>query len=220
MGVSMILQGGTSGAQLNRAEGSSMSTETGMGIPAQGGSPPAREQSSLSTAGARNLSGTTKSAPRMQEISSRRLLRMLPWVQVTGGRFRVNRRLGHAVGGGRVAFGRACNRRGIHPGSPEVHGRRVPVRRGVPILSCDRIPISRAGSSSILAMRVGEDDQGVIGLHPTGIPDECEPGLSVRLAGIDETAVISYPVTAHDPAAILVPDAVGVLENVDVARRD
>jgi len=63
-------------------------------------------------------------------------------------------------------------------------------------------------------MRTGEDNQGVIGLHQTGIPDEYEPGLSVRFAGIDEKAVISYLVTAYYSAAILVPDAVGVLENV------
>lgn len=35
-------------------------------------------QSSLGTAAARNLATTTKSAPQMQEITSRWLLRMLP----------------------------------------------------------------------------------------------------------------------------------------------
>ncbi|MFC7762011.1 cyclic nucleotide-binding domain-containing protein [Catellatospora bangladeshensis] len=61
-------------------------------------------QSSLAVAAARNLATTTKSAPQMQEISSRWLLRMLPWVQVKGGTFRVNRRLSYAVGDGRVSF--------------------------------------------------------------------------------------------------------------------
>lgn len=36
------------------------------------------KQSSLGTAAARNLATTTKSAPQMQEITSRWLLRMLP----------------------------------------------------------------------------------------------------------------------------------------------
>lgn len=40
--------------------------------------PDTPKQSSLSTAAARNLATTTKSAPQMQEISSRWLLRMLP----------------------------------------------------------------------------------------------------------------------------------------------
>ncbi|WP_431679268.1 family 2B encapsulin nanocompartment shell protein [Kitasatospora sp. KL5] len=113
-----------------------------------------------------------------------------------------------------AAFGHECNRRGVYPGSLEVQGSRVPAWRGVPIFSCNKIPIIGGDTSSILAMRTGEDNQGVIGLHQTGIPDEYEPGLSVRFAGIDEKAVISYLVTAYYSAAILVPDAVGVLENV------
>ncbi|GHD52911.1 hypothetical protein GCM10010335_65920 [Streptomyces galbus] len=59
---------------------------------------------SLSTAAARNLTHTTKSAPQMQEITSRWLLRMLPWVEANGGAYRVNRRLRHTVGDGRVEF--------------------------------------------------------------------------------------------------------------------
>ena len=61
-------------------------------------------QSSLSTAAARNLATTTKSAPQMQEITSRWLLRMLPWVETKGGAYRVNRRLSYTVGDGRVEF--------------------------------------------------------------------------------------------------------------------
>jgi hypothetical protein len=63
-----------------------------------------RAQLSLGTAAARNLATTTKSVPQMQEITSRWLLRMLPSVQVTGGTYRVNRRLAYTVGDGRVAF--------------------------------------------------------------------------------------------------------------------
>src|SRR3954467_6185169 len=59
---------------------------------------------SLGTAAARNLATTTKSAPQMQGITSRWLLRMLPWVQASGGVYRVNRRLSYEVGDGRVTF--------------------------------------------------------------------------------------------------------------------
>jgi hypothetical protein len=59
-------------------------------------------QLSPSTAAARDL--TTKTAPQMQGISPRRLLRMLPWIEVSGGTYRVNRRLRHAGGRGRVSF--------------------------------------------------------------------------------------------------------------------
>ncbi len=56
----------------------------------------------LGEAAARTPATTTKSVPQMQGISSRWLLRTLPWVQVSGGAYRVNRRLSHAVGDGRI----------------------------------------------------------------------------------------------------------------------
>jgi hypothetical protein len=61
-------------------------------------------QLSLSTTAARNLATTTKTVPQMQAISSRWLLRLLPWVQVSGGTYRVNRRLTYTIGDGRVSF--------------------------------------------------------------------------------------------------------------------
>ncbi|GAA2171792.1 family 2B encapsulin nanocompartment shell protein [Actinomadura napierensis] len=118
-----------------------------------------------------------------------------------------------------AAFGRECTRRGVYPGTAEVDGgRRVQAWRGVPIYPCDKIPVSDTGTTSILAMRTGEDDQGVIGLHRTGIPDEVQPGLSVRFTGIDDKAILSYLVSAYYTAAVLVPDALGVLENVEIGR--
>jgi hypothetical protein len=50
------------------------------------------------------------------------------------------------------------------------------------------------------------------------LPDELEPGLSVRFMEINEQAVISYLVTAYYAAAVLVPDALGVLEHVETGR--
>ena len=63
-----------------------------------------QHQQSLDTTAARNLATTTKSPPQMQGISSRWLLKLLQWVQASGGTFRVNRRLSYAVGDGRVTF--------------------------------------------------------------------------------------------------------------------
>jgi CRP-like cAMP-binding protein len=117
-----------------------------------------------------------------------------------------------------AAFGRECSRRGVYPQNVEVHGRSVSAWRGVPILPCDKIPITDDGASSILVMRTGADDQGVIGLHQTGLPDEYAPSLSVRFMSIDEKAVISYLVSAYYSAAVLVPDALGVLENIEIFR--
>jgi hypothetical protein len=117
-----------------------------------------------------------------------------------------------------AAFGRQCNKRGIYFGGIELNGHHLPAWRGVPLLPCGKIPVSRQGTSSIIAMRTGEDDQGVVGLHQTGIPDEIEPGLNVRFMGIDEKAIISYLVSTYYSAAVLVPDALGILENVEVTR--
>ncbi|MBB0245090.1 cyclic nucleotide-binding domain-containing protein, partial [Streptomyces alkaliphilus] len=63
-----------------------------------------RARLSLATEAARTLASTTKTPPQMQGITSRWLLKVLPWVQVSGGAFRVNRRLGHTLGNGRVEF--------------------------------------------------------------------------------------------------------------------
>lgn len=117
-----------------------------------------------------------------------------------------------------AAFGRECNKLGLYPQSIDLYGHSVPAWRGVPLLPCNKIPVTGERTSSILAMRTGVDDQGVIGLHQTGIPDEYQPSLSVRFMGINDKAVISYLVSAYYSAAILVPDALGVLENVEVGR--
>jgi CRP-like cAMP-binding protein len=118
-----------------------------------------------------------------------------------------------------AAFGRECNRRGIYPTSVDFNGNMVPAWRGVPVLSCNKIPVDpKHRTSSIIAMRTGEDEQGVIGLHQTGIPDEVQPSLNVRFMGINEKAIISYLVSAYYSIAILIPDACGVLEDVEVGH--
>ncbi len=117
-----------------------------------------------------------------------------------------------------AAFGRECNRLGIYPDSIEVDGTALQGWRGVPLLPCNKIPVTDRGTSSILALRTGEEHQGVIGLHQTGLPDEYTPSLNVRFMGISATAVTSYLVSAYYSAAVLTPDALGVLENVEIAR--
>jgi CRP-like cAMP-binding protein len=117
-----------------------------------------------------------------------------------------------------AAFGRECSRTGVYPETIVVDGTSVRAWRGVPLLPCPKIPITPHGVTSILAMRTGEKDAGVIGLYQTGLPDEREPGLSVRLRGIDDKGIMSYLVSTYYSAAILVPDALGVLDNVEVSR--
>ena len=58
----------------------------------------------------------------------------------------------------------------------------------------------------------------MVGLRRTGLPDECEPGLNVRFMGVSEKGIVSYLVSAYYSAAVLVPDALGVLENVELGH--
>ncbi|MEV6053538.1 family 2B encapsulin nanocompartment shell protein [Streptomyces sp. NPDC052107] len=117
-----------------------------------------------------------------------------------------------------AAFGRELNKRGLVPETVEIGGNRIPTWRGVPIYPCNKIPVTPERTTSIIAMRTGEQDQGVVGLRQSGIPDEIEPSVSVRFMGINEQAVIKYLVTAYYSVAVLVPDALGVLENVEIGR--
>lgn len=117
-----------------------------------------------------------------------------------------------------AAFGRECTRRGVYPQSVDLNGHMMPAWRGVPLLPCNKIPVTGYQTSSIVLMRTGLEKQGVIGLHQTGLPDEVQPGLNVRFMSIDEKAIMSYLVSAYYSAAIMIPDAIGILENVEISR--
>lgn len=124
-----------------------------------------------------------------------------------------------------AAFGRECTRRGVPPPTTTMYGSPFLTWRGVPIVPSDKLLVdgkarsgSRGGTTDILLMRVGEREQGVVGLHTSGLPGEPEglPGLSVRLMGINRQAVASYLLTLYFSAAVLIEDAIAVLEGVDV----
>ncbi|MCT2594588.1 Crp/Fnr family transcriptional regulator, partial [Streptomyces sp. N2-109] len=114
-----------------------------------------------------------------------------------------------------AAIGRECTSRGVLPPETEVQGCRARTWRGIPLLPCDKIPVT-GNTSSVLAMRTGLENQGVVGLRQTGIPHEYEPGLNVRFMGVDDKALLSYLVSTYYSAAVLVPDALGILEDVQI----
>jgi CRP-like cAMP-binding protein len=117
-----------------------------------------------------------------------------------------------------AAFGRECNRVGVYPNSIDFNGHMVPAWRGVPILPCNKIPVTETRTSSVMLMRTGQENQGVVGLHTTGLPDEYQPGLNVRFMGLNEQAVISYLVSAYYSTAVLVPDALAVLDLAEIGH--
>lgn len=67
-------------------------------------------------------------------------------------------------------------------------------------------------------MRTGEARQGVVGLFQPGLPGEQSPGLSVRFMGINDKAIASYLISLYCSLAVLVDDAIAVLDDVDVTK--
>ncbi|HTN74359.1 MAG TPA: family 2B encapsulin nanocompartment shell protein [Pirellulaceae bacterium] len=122
-----------------------------------------------------------------------------------------------------AAFERECTWRGVPPATEPIFGVPVLHWRGVPLIPCDKLEVKSRyqsnqwlGTTDILLMRVGEADQGVVGLHQPGIPGEISPSVSARLMGLDNLGVASYLLTLYFAAAVLTDDALGVLENVEV----
>jgi CRP-like cAMP-binding protein len=122
-----------------------------------------------------------------------------------------------------AAFERECTWRGVPPVTIDLFGVPVISWRGVPLVPCDKLEMKSRyqsnqwlGTTSILLVRTGEADQGVVGLHQTGIPGEIQPGLSARLMGLDSLGVASYLLSLYFSCAVLTDDALGVLENVEV----
>ena len=82
--------------------------------PVKPGGEEEKQQLSLATLAARQLTTTTKSQPQMEEITPRWLLRILPWVEVSGV-YRVNRRLTYTAGDDRLEFSNIGAKVEIHP---------------------------------------------------------------------------------------------------------
>ena len=122
-----------------------------------------------------------------------------------------------------AAFARECTRRGVPPASVNVAGGVFISWRGIPIIPSDKLfvdglksPKSKAGKTNILLVRTGETNRGVIGLFQAGLPNESSRGLSVRFRGVDDHGVASYLLSLYCSAAILAPDAIAALEEVEV----
>ncbi|GAB6011282.1 family 2B encapsulin nanocompartment shell protein [Viscerimonas tarda] len=122
-----------------------------------------------------------------------------------------------------AAFERECTWRGVPPVTANVFGTQVLLWRGVPIIPSDKVEVKGqyltnrgVGTTEIILVRVGEKEQGVVGLHQAGIPGEIAPSLSARLMGLDKFGVASYLLTKYFSLASLTDDAIAVLENVEV----
>jgi hypothetical protein len=116
-----------------------------------------------------------------------------------------------------AAFGRECTRRGVPPPTVSLFGSQFLTWRGLPLIPSDKIAVT-GGKTRILLLRTGEARQGVVGLYQPNLPGEQTIGLSVRFMGINHKAIASYLISLYCSLAILTPDAVGVLEHVEVGK--
>src|ERR1035437_8113623 len=83
-----------------------------------------------------------------------------------------------------------------------------PVRQGA----------ARRRQTKVLLLRVGELRQGGVGLYQPGLAGEPTPGLSVRFMGINRNAISSYLISLYCSLAVLTPDALAVLADVEVGK--
>ncbi|POY39299.1 hypothetical protein C3K47_02035 [Solitalea longa] len=116
-----------------------------------------------------------------------------------------------------AAFGRECTRRGVPPPTVSLFDSQFITWRGIPLIPSDKLPIEN-GKSKIILLRTGESRQGVVGLFQPSLQGEYSPGLSVRFMGINDRAIASYLVSLYCSLAVLVDDAVAVLEDVDLTN--
>jgi hypothetical protein len=118
-----------------------------------------------------------------------------------------------------AAFARECTRRGVPPPTVHLFGTPFLTWRGVPLVPSNKLELNgKSSTTSILLLRVGEAEQGVVGLQKTGITGEVEPGLSVRYMSTNENSIASHLVTRYFSATVLTTDAVARLDNVVVNR--
>ena len=120
-----------------------------------------------------------------------------------------------------AAFGRECTRRGVPPPTVHLFGTPFLTWRGVPLIPSSKLEIKGEGknaSTTILLLRTGEGEQGVVGLQKSGVTGEIETGLSVRYMGTDENSIASHLVTRYFSTAVLTEDAIARLDDVQVGN--
>jgi hypothetical protein len=116
-----------------------------------------------------------------------------------------------------AAFGRECTRRGVPPPTVTLFGTPMLTWRGIPLVPSDKLHVS-GKKTDILLMRTGEKKRGVVGLFQPGLPGEVSPSLTIRFMHINQKGAAAYLISLYCSAAVMVEDAIGVLEGVEVDR--
>ncbi len=110
-----------------------------------------------------------------------------------------------------VAFEKQCNNLGLPLETVKLMGYPFVMWRGLPIVPCEKILVEN-DVTKILLVRVGKEDQGVVGLNKSSLISEYGPGISVKFKGIDDAGIASYLITTYYNIVVLSDDALGCLE--------
>jgi len=84
---------------------------------------------------------------------------------------------------------------------------------GIALVAPDRVL-----RQALRAVLLGVAGTGVLGLFQPGIPGEVSPSMSIRYMGINQKGAAQYLISLYCSAAVMVEDALGVLEGVEVDR--
>ena len=115
-----------------------------------------------------------------------------------------------------AAFGREATRRGVPPPTVTLFGSPFLTWRGIPLIPSNKLATDAKGKTSILLLRVGENQRGIVGLQKAGVTGEIEPGLSVRYMGTNEHSIAAHLVTRYFSVAKLGEDAIARLDGVSI----
>jgi hypothetical protein len=108
-------------------------------------------------------------------------------------------------------FGHECTKRGVCIGAVEMLGSPFQTWRGIPVIPSNKIKIAPDGQTNMLLLRVGAENQGIVGLQHSTVKNEVMPGISMRLTGIDSKNIATYMLTLYHSLAVHTEESLGVL---------
>lgn len=111
-----------------------------------------------------------------------------------------------------VEFCKSCNSMGLNTGNMELFGYQFITWRGLPIITCNKIPYtSDNGSykgSYVFLLRTGFDDDGVVQLRNANKNKYGYPGIFIEKSKTDNCGTVSTRISLYTNVAVLSNEAI------------